>query len=493
MAGTAVLTEARSRRAVPHVRWSTVSSPGHRLKAAVILTDAATLVVGLVLAYQLRGLAFEGARPERHDSSVVLAAAAMPLWLWIFARYRLYGARQVMSRLDETNALIHATGVSIVITAGAASLVGFHAARGWLVIAVFVLVPLLTVERLAVRSVIARMRRRGRLLRPVVIVGDSMEARAVGTELAIHPRLGYKVLGYVRTGADTVDAPDVVSLGPPVLGHIDGIRDHLATTGAEGVIIATTGVDCLLSNRLARELTCAGLHVELTSSLNDITSKRLSVRSAGRFPLVHVEPVRHGWRAVAKRAFDVVGAATALIVLSPVLVLIAALVKATSPGPILFRQARVGRNGSPFELLKFRSMVVDAEEAVIDLVALNETDGPMFKIRNDPRVTRVGQTLRRFSLDELPQLWNVIKGDMSLVGPRPALHSEMAGWPTELHQRLRVRPGLTGMWQVSGRSNAPFEDYVRLDLYYVDNWSLLNDLVIIVRTVPVVCLGRGGY
>ncbi len=492
MADTVVVT-ARPGRVRPAAVARLAPAPGRRLKAAIVFVDAVVLVAGLALGHELRTAIASDVPGAVHDSSVLLALGAVPLWLAIFGRYRLYGVRHLMSRLDEFSALVHAVSVSIIVTAGATYLVGFNAARGWLVMSAFVVIPLLTVERTVVRGTVARLRRRGRLLRPVLIVGDSVEAHAIGTDLMAHPAHGYQILGFVRTSPGHEPAPPRPPEGPPTLGQVDEIDQCLASSGATGVIIATTGVDCALSNRLARDLTSRGLLVVLSSSLHDITAKRLTVRELGRYPVVHVEPVRHGWRAAAKRGFDIAMSVAAIVVLSPLLAVIAALIKATSRGPVLFRQERVGLGGGTVEVLKFRTMVLDAEAAVIDLVALNETDGPLFKIRNDPRVTSVGRILRRFSLDELPQLVNILKGDMSLVGPRPALRSEMAGWPPELHQRLRVRPGLTGMWQVSGRSDAPFEDYVRLDLYYVDNWSLLTDLVIILRTIPVVCLGRGSY
>jgi exopolysaccharide biosynthesis polyprenyl glycosylphosphotransferase len=257
-------------------------------------------------------------------------------------------------------------------------------------------------------------------------------------------------------------------------------------------VIASTAVDLTTSNRLVRALTDAGVHVELSSTLHDVAATRLTVRALGRFPVIYVEPaIRDGWRAHAKRSFDVVVSAVALVMASPVLLVAALAVKLDSPGPVLFRQHRVGRDGRIFEVLKLRTMHVDAEERLAELLHLNEADGPLFKLRHDPRVTRVGRVLRTTSVDELPQLVNVLRGDMSLVGPRPALPREVAAWAPELHQRLRVLPGITGAWQVSGRSDASFDEYARLDLSYVDNWSLLTDLSILVRTVPAVLRSKG--
>jgi len=232
--------------------------------------------------------------------------------------------------------------------------------------------------------------------------------------------------------------------------------------------------------------------VEMTSGLRDVTPERMTVRPLGRHPVVYLEPARrYGWRAVAKRIFDLALSSVALVCTAPVLLIAAMAIKLSSPGPVLFRQVRAGRDGKPFYVLKLRTMVVDAEARLAELMEHNESDGPLFKMREDPRITTVGRFLRKLSIDELPQLWNVVRGDMSLVGPRPALQTEVEEWGDELHERLRVRPGITGMWQVSGRSDAGFAEYQRLDLFYVDNWSILIDLGILLRTVPAVVTGRG--
>ena len=206
-----------------------------------------------------------------------------------------------------------------------------------------------------------------------------------------------------------------------------------------------------------------------------------------------VRSSRGGWHIGAKRALDVIVSATALLVLAPVLLVAMILVKLDSPGPALFRQRRVGLDGTSSMIFKLRTMVVDAERLRAELLHRNEADGPLFKLSDDPRVTRLGRILRKLSIDELPQFANVLLGHMSLVGPRPALPEELVAWPPELHGRLRVRPGITGLWQISGRSSCSFDDYARLDLYYVDNWSLATDLAILVRTVPLVLRGHGAH
>ncbi len=261
------------------------------------------------------------------------------------------------------------------------------------------------------------------------------------------------------------------------------------------VIIAATAIDVGSSNRLIRALTEHGIHVELSSTLCDIAASRLTVRPVGRVPMMYIEPVkRSGWRARAKRVFDVALASFIFVVTLPLLLATMLAVKLTSPGPALFSQARVGRNGDLFNMLKIRTMVVDAEARLDEIAHLNETTGVLFKVKDDPRITPIGKWLRKLSIDELPQLINVIRGEMSLVGPRPALPSEVEAWNADLHHRLRVQPGITGMWQVDGRSGGDHDStYAQLDLYYVDNWSLVTDLVILARTVPVVLRRKGQY
>jgi exopolysaccharide biosynthesis polyprenyl glycosylphosphotransferase len=323
----------------------------------------------------------------------------------------------------------------------------------------------------------------GELTRRVLMIGDNTEAADFAAMLEAEPRLGYSI----KATVDPASAHDPRELTTRVLASA---RRH----DAHGVVIAATAIDALSSNRLIRDLVEAGIHVELSSTLADISFDRLTVRPLGRFPVVYIEPrSRHGWRAVAKRVFDLTVAGSTMIVFFPLFFAVALAIKFSSSGPILFRQQRVGQEGESFEVLKFRTMVVGAEKMLADLVTDDEGAGPLFKMRQDPRVTRVGSFLRKTSLDELPQLWNVIRNEMSLVGPRPALQSEMKDWSEDLYGRLRVKPGITGMWQVSGRSSTTFEEYTRLDLYYVDNWSFVVDLGILARTLPAVLKSRGAY
>jgi exopolysaccharide biosynthesis polyprenyl glycosylphosphotransferase len=330
------------------------------------------------------------------------------------------------------------------------------------------------------------MRRAGDICRPVLIVGTDADAVALLHAAERSPQLGYRVVGFV--GPDDIG----VRGGCSVLGDIDRTEDILEATGATGVLISLRSVDSEVVNRLTRDLTDGGFHVALSSGLHDIDVVRFRAQDLGGRTLIYVEQIeRGGWRAVAKRAFDLTIAVVALVLTAPIWIVAAIAVKRTSPGPVIFAQERVGRDGETFKVLKFRTMVADAEARLAELQEQNEADGPLFKMKQDPRITRVGAFLRKLSIDELPQFVNVLRGDMSVVGPRPALPAEVASWSDDVHERLRVLPGITGMWQVSGRSDTTFEEYKRLDLYYVDNWSLAHDARIVCKTFAAVLAQRG--
>lgn len=458
------------------------------LKTLIVVVDVLTIAVASTFATLLTAW-FAGWDADSVRDHLVLAALLLPVWPVLFARQHLYAARFLTRLFDELRRAFRVvvSGVVAMIVLGWAF--DLPVSRLWL--AVFLPVALVAVgaERYLVRRWFVHRRRAGRSLRDVLIVGTNSEALDLERSLA-DPAFGYRVVGFV---SDEPDAPPEID-GRPVRIGSDRTVEHAHELGAYGVILAATNLELALSNHLLRELIDADLHVELTSGLRDVTPERMTVRPLGRHPVVYLEPAkRFGWRAIAKRTFDVVASLAGLVLVSPVLLVAAIAIKLTSPGPVLFRQERVGRDGRTFQLLKLRTMVVDAEKMLPDLLDRNECDGPLFKLRDDPRITSAGRWLRKLSIDELPQLWNVVRGDMSLVGPRPALPREVQAWNEELFERLRVRPGITGMWQVSGRSESGFEEYQRLDLFYVDNWSLLIDLGILARTIPTVLSGRGAF
>jgi exopolysaccharide biosynthesis polyprenyl glycosylphosphotransferase len=463
---------------------------GSALKAIIVAVDVAVIVAAMAVAFGISVAMGEAHALDAPSDHVLLGIMSLPLWVAIFFHYHLYSANHVASRRDEIGRLVHAVGAVVVGMAALGFMARLNVARGWLGLVFVTATVFLVAEREVVRQSLTRRRRQGRLVRRVLIIGGNSDGVALCANLVLQKSLGYEVVGFVD---DDVTCDDLLA-GRPVLGRIDEARQAVRESGAQGVILVASAMDTSVSNRLARDLAEDGVRIELLPSLVGVAPGRLNVRSVGRFPIVDLGPVYHrGWRSVAKRGFDILIGATALLVTLPFLGLIALAVFVDSPGPVLFRQKRVGREGKSFEMLKFRSMDVDAEDRLLELSALNEASGPLFKVAQDPRVTRVGRFLRRHSLDELPQCWNVIKGDMAIVGPRPALPGEVTGWTPELHGRLKVKPGITGLWQIGGRSEASFADYANLDLFYVDNWSLMTDLSIVVRTIPAILSRRGAY
>jgi len=456
-------------------------------KVALVAADAATIALGMGLAYAVRSQVGQGDIGGAQGAHLAMAVAGLPVWLALFARNRLFNARFLNRRVDEARRMFSASAVTTMLMTAAAYALQLPVSRAWLLMTFILTNALLLVEREVARRMFSALRQRGRLLRRVVIVGFNEEAAEVASMLEADASLGYEVVGFVDDHEP--------SEGGRVLGPVASTLSVVRRTGASSVIVAASAAKVETTNRLVRELLRAGVHVELSSTLRDIAAHRLTVRPLGRFPIVYLEPCESTtWRAAAKRVFDVVVAGAALIAIAPVAAVIAIAVRLDSRGPVIYRQQRVGRDGQTFDVLKFRSMCDGAHSMWIDLRnQANDATGPIFKLRDDPRTTRVGRVLRKTSLDELPQLWNVLRGEMSIVGPRPALPEEMSGWSEQLHDRLRVRPGITGMWQVSGRHDGALDDYTRLDLYYVDNWSLLTDVVIVLKTVPVVLFGRGSY
>jgi exopolysaccharide biosynthesis polyprenyl glycosylphosphotransferase len=453
----------------------------------MIAADAAALAISIVLAVAV----FERWDPNAGQSPDQLgwaAVVALPIWIGLFANQRLYNTRFIGRRIDEVRRIINATLLGTLAVSLVANFANVLLRRSSLVILAVTACVVITLEREIARRIFLRLRSAGRMVRYVVIAGANPEGRDIAAMLQTEPWLGYEAIGFVDDHAPNREPVP----GVPLLGGVADLPGILAEYPNASVIVAASGMDSAVTNRLARDLLDQGVHVELSSTLRDISSQRLTVRPLGRFPVVYVEPItRGGWRAVAKRSFDIVGATVGLVLTAPIALAAAIAIKVDTKGPVLFSQTRVGQDSEPFQVLKLRTMVVDAEAKLADLQELNEADGPLFKMEHDPRITRVGRLLRATSMDELPQLWNVLRGDMSLVGPRPALPHETEEWDALLTQRLRVKPGITGMWQVNGRSDTSFEDYTRLDLYYVDNWSLATDLAILAKTVPVVLLRQG--
>lgn len=456
-------------------------APARWPRWSIMAADAICVGVGVVVPYSASA-AVTGNDVYLLGRShyLVLMSVAIAVFLMAFASQGLYTTRRVTRPVNEVARQVVGCSMGAAGIWIAAFLLKYDISRAWALAVPILVLLLIVLQRQLLDWLLWRVRGRGYLLRRVVLVGDNAETRSIAQILSDDLTLGYRV-------ASIIEAPS-----PDDPGSIDAVVDELHRCRAEAVVIVVSAVDHEMTTRLIRRLNDIDVHIEVSSNLRDISAGRLSVDQLGRLPIIHIRPTVHrGWRARAKRAFDIVIASAALALLVPVLATVALAIKIDSRGPVIFRQQRIGRHFTAFDVFKFRTMYADAEEHRAELESLNEADGPLFKIADDPRVTRIGRMLRATSIDELPQLINVLRGEMSLVGPRPALFSESEQWSPELFERLRVRPGITGMWQVSGRSDTSFDEYSRLDLYYVDNWTLAADLSILVRTIPAV-IGRRG-
>ncbi|MBA75522.1 MAG: polyprenyl glycosylphosphotransferase [Tistrella sp.] len=366
-------------------------------------------------------------------------------------------------------------------------------ARGYLLISLPVGILMLLLVRWLWRQWLIAKRDAGQCMARVLLVGSPASVAQIGPELQAQRSFGYLVVGACVPGARIGSRVEGSSID--VLGGLDDIQRVLAETGADTVAI--TSSDDLPPEKVKQiswSLEAGRQHLVLAPSIADIAGPRIQMRPVSGLPLMHVETPRFSLgQRFGKRMTDLVLTGIGVIVISPLLML-ALLVKFTSPGPVLFRQTRIGYRGHEFTMLKFRSMVVDAEERLSELqeqrntgaIDLDAGNSVMFKMKNDPRVTSAGRFMRRFSLDELPQLFNVLGGSMSLVGPRPPLPSEVEQYADHVHRRFLVKPGITGLWQVSGRSKLSWEETVRLDLSYVENWSLAGDVTILVKTAKAV-------
>ena len=422
-----------------------------------------------------------------------LAAPLVALgWLLTIAAaggydHQVFGAGPTEYRRVFNSGLTNAALVGI-----GCYLLAFPLSRSWFLMVFLVGIPLLVAGRFAMRTAVRRARLKGRLRHRVMIVGDPAHIDDVAQVLHRENWLGYDVVGALAPD----DAARFTPAGVRIVGDLTRVADHSASLGADIVFFASGSVSSAGGLRqVAWELEHTPTQIVLAPSLTDVSRERVSVRPVGGLPLLHLEKPRSiAAGSSAKRAFDLIGSAMLLVALSPVYLFAAWKIWSHDRGPILFKQERIGRDGTPFRCWKFRTMVTDAEALLASIHAEQGSEHGVFgKIKADPRITRPGQWLRRLSLDELPQLVNVLLGDMSLVGPRPQTEHEVALYDDAMRRRLRVRPGMTGLWQVSGRSDLSIEEAIRLDLYYVDNWSMLQDLSILSRTLGAVAGSRGAY
>lgn len=428
---------------------------------------------------------------------VVIALIGMVIWPAAIGLRHGYRRRWVGVGLDELRAVMRAGTVVVVASALPTGFIAvprgeftLYALLKLVVVAVPFAVLLSLLSRFVARRILHHVQSRGVSLRNVVVVGSFSAAQQLSERIRREPYCGMRVVGVCLPSSEL---PRPVIDGIPVLGDMRQVAQVVRSLGCDAV--AVTSDDTTRKGYLrevAWSLEGAGVELLVDPGLIEVAGPRMHIRPLIGFPLLHVdEPYFVGWRRVVKRIADIVLTSVGLVVISPVLLVIALAIKVHDRGPIIFRQVRIGRAGKPFTVLKFRSMVIDAEALKGDLMSRNEGRGGLFKLAHDPRVTRVGHLLREFSLDELPQLFNVLAGSMSLVGPRPHLADELARMPSEASRRSLVTPGLTGLWQVSGRSELEGDDAIRLDLRYIENWSFTLDLLILWKTVSAVLARRG--
>lgn len=477
----------------PGRRTSRPHQPANRslhrsLIAGRALVDLLALTAALVLATAVR-FGWEGfgtPTPYRRWYGPWLPIW-IPLWWGGLVAAGLYDRLRTENPAEELRRIIHGVSLGALAALVSSFSAGFPLSRSWLLLAVGSAFVTVTFGRLGMRKLLHALRRRGWFRRRALIIGADASGRALSRSVAQAPWEGIDVIGYVAVDGD---APGHCP-GDMILGTVDRLRYLVGSLQVAEVFVTPTVAGNGHLSDVVAALDGVPVDLRVAPGLEGFLTSRLTVHPLGDRTLVSVERVElQRTQRLLKRALDLVLASVLLVLVAPVIAFSALIVWLDSPGPVFFRQRRVGAGGKEFMLWKIRSMVANAEQIQMS-ADLNEADGLLFKMRRDPRITRVGRLLRRTCLDELPQLFNVIAGDMSLVGPRPPLPDEVAQYDKRIGRRLLVRPGITGLWQINGRHELDFDEYIRLDLLYVQNWSIALDLYILAKTLPAVLAGRG--
>jgi exopolysaccharide biosynthesis polyprenyl glycosylphosphotransferase len=467
------------------------------LIAGLVISDAILINVAFAIAYWLRYdlqwlRAVDPAFLVPYTVFIPFALILTVLLLSIYRRAGLYRLRQGTSWFDEVYAIITGTTTAIVIMAVLvfvlrsifySRLIFFYAGA--------LIVLLLSLSRLIKNLWQQHMRRRGISVARAIIVGAGEVGRTVMRTIVAHPHLGYEIVGFV----DDDPVKGTTDIGRfKGLGSLDNLPLLVQDEAVDEVIITLPWQYHRKIMAIMAQCERENVRARIVPDLFQMTLSRMAITEIAGIPLIGVKNVRiSAFALFFKRVVDVALATIVLVFAAPLMGLVALVIKLDSPGPTLFRQERVGKGGRPFTLYKFRSMGVGAEDQKELLRNLNEADGPLFKIKEDPRVTRLGRLLRRLSLDELPQFYNVLRGDMSLIGPRPPLPEEVVQYQPWHMRRLEIAPGITGLWQVSGRSELPFDEMALLDIYYIEQWTPALDVKILLRTIPTVLFGDGAY
>ncbi|HEX6204021.1 MAG TPA: sugar transferase [Thermoanaerobaculia bacterium] len=481
------------------------------LTVAIFTLDLSLVVAAFFAAYAVRDEILPRLAPGAFTGPfypvteyLPLLPVALVIWGVLLLSSGSYRSHRTVPLLDEAWAVVRVSflGAAILtLTIFALRLgerfVEDQISRSWILLFALLSCLFLLTEKLAIRLTSRYVRSRGLNYRTVLIVGTGETAYGVARSIALHRFWGFRLLGLVATDAATAQAEREAAAAAgdaavPVLGSVDDIPRLVEEHPVDDVIFAVRRQELDRMEEIFEGLQELGIRTRFAMNLFPSTRARVQLEDLDGMPLLtfSTTPTSH-LQLMGKRLLDVALSGLLLALGLPLVVLISAAIKVTSGGSVLFRQTRCGLNGRVFTLYKFRTMVQDAEERRRDIEHLNEMRGPAFKLRRDPRVTPVGRLLRKFSLDELPQLWNVLRGDMSLVGPRPPIPEEVARYERWQRRRLSMKPGLTCLWQISGRNDVDFDRWMQLDLEYIDSWSPMLDLKILVKTIPVVLSGRG--
>ena len=494
------VTSANPTRMLAHVS----STTGWQATYArwLALTDLVAVMAAVGIAQAVRfGSASTNASAAllRGITYTEISIAIVIGWMAALAINGARSTRVIGSGIEEYRRVWWATIAAFGTVAIISMLFKLEIARGYLLIALPTGVVLLVMSRWAARRVVVWARKHhGRCITRLLIVGSPEAVRDLTLGFSREPGSGYDIIGACvpgQYGRPSIGVPGIGAI--PVLGDESAVARAAVASGSHAVAVsATEQFHGKGLRHLSWELENIDVDLLVAPGVIDVVGSRLHMRPVAGLPLIHVEkPQYSGAKRFQKQAFDITFSGLALLCGLPLLLLIALAVKLSSKGPVFYRQRRIGLNGEPFEMIKFRTMVVGADAIEIDCTKLNLTASPRdpFKFADDPRVTKVGGFLRKYSLDELPQFINVLKRDMSVVGPRPQVEREVASYDDQTMRRLLVKPGITGLWQVSGRSDLSWEDSVRLDMFYVENWSMMADFVIAVKTARVVFTHAGSY
>lgn len=460
-------------------------------KISLVLIDAGVILLSLSLAFYIRFSS--GLIPYDHPfpsipEYVNLSLTVLPFWILFNFFYKLYNSNIVSFGIEEYIRVVHTSAFGMIIIMIVSFMLKKTYTRGWVILSWLIVTVIMVSARYIFRKIKYIQNKRGFNKEDTLIIGTNEEGKYIYERIRSAPHLGLNVVGFIGEESANPSYPEI-------LGRVEDLETVIEQNKNIGtVILVASALSSRLMQDIYRLLNKLDISAFVSPSLLNIISSRVAVQPVAGVPLITIDKTEfRGLKLLAKRIMDIALTVAGLIILLPVLLLIALIIRIDSKGKALFKQKRVGRKGKSFMLYKFRTMTKNAEEKLGEIKHLNEAEGKIFKIKEDPRITRVGRFLRKYSLDEFPQIINVLKGEMSLVGPRPPIPSEVAKYDEWEKQRLQALPGMTGLWQVSGRSELPFGEMVKLDIYYIENWSPLFDLYILLKTIPIVLKSKGAY